>query len=113
MACFTTGAKQMSQSLEHDASCMVRTEQYDECGNLSSGHCQCGAIAVYLMWAESNIRTGTKVLLRGKHPWRGHRGRVVEWQFIHLVPVGSYPIVELENGHRCFVFQSKEIIRED
>lgn len=51
------------------------------------------------------IQPGTRVLITGNHSWTGHTGKFVEFQD---TPFGKRPLVELDNGQRCFVMNPDE-----
>ena len=48
------------------------------------------------------IECGSRVIIKGNHPWAGHSGIYVRNEYIVLLDK-AYPLVELDNGFSCVV----------
>ena len=58
----------------------------------------------------SKLAVGTRVYLRGDHPWAGNMGTLVRHEKIHVLPwLGECPVVKLDNGHESFVTKPEEM----
>lgn len=51
------------------------------------------------------IQPGTRVLIKGDHPWAGHTGEFLRFE---KTPFGECPRIRLDNGHECFVMKPNE-----
>jgi hypothetical protein len=57
----------------------------------------------------TRVKPGARVRLVGAHPWAGAHGVFVKLEEV----MGSmYPLVQLENGQRCFVMIPRQWVME-